>query len=235
MVDRGCVLLLTNGRPSAKAARCHFWEMSSFFVIFSHLDSCTSMISATADRRDPSPDNRHEDVRASTSLISYARDETDLLEALLANGPRQTLMDRLLGCAYGQALGDAYGLSTEFEDRHSVAGFYPNRDMLIPFPNYVLTGHSRRWARGDWTDDTDQWILILDSLTEKDGNEKTFAKKLDHWIRRGFQELGDYAGMGLGANVSQVLVDWLVLLLGSTAYLSLGCSFTWLCNGPVDG
>ena len=86
------------------------------------------------------------------------------LNPLSNNKTNQKLIDRLLGCAYGQALGDAYGLSTEFEDRERVAHNYPDTSELIPFPNYILTGHNRRWTRGDWTDDTDQWILILDTL-----------------------------------------------------------------------
>ncbi|CAF5177449.1 unnamed protein product, partial [Rotaria magnacalcarata] len=64
---------------------------------------------------------------------------------------------------------------------------------------------SRRWKRGDWTDDTDQWILILDTLTEGKGDEKVFAKKLKRWIENGFREVGDSVGMGLGANVQQVV------------------------------
>ncbi|CAF4324435.1 unnamed protein product, partial [Adineta steineri] len=58
---------------------------------------------------------------------------------------------------------------------------------------------------GDWTDDTDQWILILETLTEHGGDETVFARKLTTWINRGYPELGDYGGMGLGANVSQVV------------------------------
>ncbi|CAF5106434.1 unnamed protein product, partial [Rotaria socialis] len=77
---------------------------------------------------------------------------------------------------------------------------------LIPFPKYVLTRHSQRWRRGDWTDDTDQWILILETLTETNNGEPdevVFAKKLENWIRNGYPMLGDHGGMGLGANVSQ--------------------------------
>ena len=76
------------------------------------------------------------------------------------------------------------------------------------FPDYILTAHSSRWKRGDWTDDTDQWLLILETLTEpNDGEsiEKVFAKKLYRWIQRGYPMLGDYGGLGLGANVSQVI------------------------------
>ncbi len=137
--------------------------------------------------------------------MSYSSAESDLLEFLFTNQNDNGLIDRLLGCAYGQALGDAYGLSTEFETRKNVAYNYPDTSKLIPFPNYILTNHSRRWARGDWTDDTDQWILILETLTEGNGDEKIFAKKLIRWVEKGFPELNDYAGMGLGANVQKVL------------------------------
>lgn len=140
-----------------------------------------------------------------SSDTSYGDDEPDLLEKLFEIEEKRELIDRLLGCAYGQALGDAYGLATEFEDRGLVERNYPEKSKVIPFPNYVGTWHNNRWRRGDWTDDTDQWILILETLVEKDGDVKVFAKKLSKWISCGFQELGDYGGMGLGANVSQVL------------------------------
>lgn len=139
-----------------------------------------------------------------TSIRYKDEDEPDLLESILENATDPRLVDRLLGCIYGQALGDAYGLSTEFEDRDDVARKYPNCS-LIPFPDYVLTGHNRRWMRGDWTDDTDQWILVLLTLMFHGGDERVFAQKLTNWIYYGYPELGDHGGMGLGANVSQVI------------------------------
>jgi len=156
----------------------------------------TSNISSDVDESD----------RSNDSSISYRRGEADLLDSLFTNATNKNLINRLLGCVYGQALGDAYGLSTEFENRHDVAYNYPDRSKIIPFPDYVLTGHSRRWKRGDWTDDTDQWILILETLMDYNGDEKVFARKLTDWIRYGYPELGDHGGMGLGANVSQVIL-----------------------------
>ncbi len=145
---------------------------------------------------------------SSINSIKYKAGETDLLESVFDNATDKKLIDRLLGCAYGQALGDAYGLSTEFEEREDVAKNYSNPSELIPFPKYCLTGHNRRWKEGDWTDDTDQWILILTTLMFHDGDEKVFAQKLKNWILYGYPELGDHGGMGLGANVSQVIL-WL--------------------------
>jgi hypothetical protein len=150
--------------------------------------------------------------------VTYMSAEPDLLESLFTNQNDNALIDRLLGCAYGQALGDAYGLSTEFETRKKVARNYPNASTLIPFPNYISTDHSKRWNRGDWTDDTDQWILVLETLTEGNGDEKIFAKKLKRWIEFGFRELGDMGGMGLGANVQKVI--------DSTCF----CSFVFVNN-----
>ena len=132
--------------------------------------------------------------------------ESDLVEFLLAKQHDDSLIDRLLGCAYGQALGDAYGLSTEFETRRGVNEKYPDASVIIPFPSEIRTRHSQRWVPGDWTDDTDQWILILETLTEGNGEARVFAKKLKQWIEHGFAELNDSAGMGLGANVGKVLV-----------------------------
>lgn len=133
--------------------------------------------------------------------MSYSIDENDLIESIVT--PRSVL-DRLLGCAYGQALGDAYGLATEFETREQVADTYPDPSVLIPFPTYHVNRHSQRWRQGDWTDDTDQWILVLETVIDHQSDVKIFAKKLRRWIDEGFPELGDSVGMGLGAHVHQV-------------------------------
>ena len=157
----------------------------------------------------PAPLPKKAAQRLEPTDVSYGDDEVDLLEEVLKNDKHGDLIDRLLGCAYGQALGDAYGLATEFEDRQLVEKNYPDESKIIPFPDYVDTWHNRRWKRGDWTDDTDQWILILETLVENEGDVKVFAKKLSYWISHGFPQLGDYGGMGLGANVSQVLENHL--------------------------
>ncbi len=136
--------------------------------------------------------------------VSYLRSDNDLLYAILINTKKGDFLDRFLGCAYGQALGDAYGLSTEFETRAKVATMYPNPVQLIPFPDYIQTPHARRWEQGDWTDDTDQWILVMETLIEPNNEATTFARKLSTWVRQGFTDLNDFGGLGLGINVAQV-------------------------------
>lgn len=133
------------------------------------------------------------------------------------------LIQKITGIIYGNALGDAFGLSTEFLDAKQVRRMYGDTydpvtgDGRIPFPDYRKTRHSARWDDGDWTDDTDQMILILETLLESYSGEsrvnpdpsvlqpKLFARKLKTWARQGFPDLGDVAGMGLGALTYQVL------------------------------
>jgi ADP-ribosylglycohydrolase len=136
--------------------------------------------------------------------VSYLRDDDDLLNPILVSLKGRDFLDRFLGCIYGQALGDAYGLATEFETRAQVANTYPDSAQLIPFPDYIQSAHARRWKRGDWTDDTDQWILVIETLVGPNTDATTFARKLSMWVRQSFPDVGDFGGLGLGINVAQV-------------------------------
>jgi ADP-ribosylglycohydrolase len=138
--------------------------------------------------------------------VSYLSKEDDLLKPILVNVKQRDFLDRLLGCIYGQALGDAYGLSTEFQTRTQIESTYSDPDpmQLIPFPDYIQTPHARRWKQGDWTDDTDQWVLVMETLIGPNSNAITFARKLSLWVRQGFPELNDFGGLGLGINVASV-------------------------------
>eukprot|EP00823_Brevimastigomonas_motovehiculus_P009935 TRINITY_DN97_c0_g1_i4.p1 TRINITY_DN97_c0_g1~~TRINITY_DN97_c0_g1_i4.p1 ORF type:complete len:396 (+),score=90.05 TRINITY_DN97_c0_g1_i4:188-1375(+) len=116
---------------------------------------------------------------------------------------KNPVVDKILGCIYGNCLGDAFGLSTEFMTKAEVTHVYG--DSVIPFPYFKRNFHNRRWVPGDWTDDSDQMLLIMEMLTEeKQVKETVFAKKLLKWIDEGFSDLGDTGGMGLGATVHAV-------------------------------
>ncbi|KAL7720466.1 ADP-ribosylglycohydrolase [Entamoeba marina] len=51
----------------------------------------------------------------------------------------------------------------------------------------------------DWTDDTDQAILILNSIVKNNGkiDVHDFAKRAYFWTAFGFPEIGDIAGLGI--------------------------------------
>ncbi|KAJ6241374.1 hypothetical protein M0813_23161 [Anaeramoeba flamelloides] len=118
---------------------------------------------------------------------------------------KESLRDRILGLVFGQCLGDAIGLATEFMNKKQVRVYYDH--MQISLEELVRDSHRSRWMRGDWTDDSDQMILILQSIIENNGkiNILDFSKKLLNWSKSGFKELGDLGGMGIGNTVKTVL------------------------------
>ena len=48
--------------------------------------------------------------------------------------------------------------------------YYGSKKGALEFEQKVPDFHRSRWENGDWTDDTDQMILIMQSLIEKEGN-----------------------------------------------------------------
>ena len=89
---------------------------------------------------------------------------------------------RFLGTIYGQAIGDALGLGTEFLSKAQIAQYYP--EGLSEYSQIVQDDHRCRWRQGAWTDDTDMMICILDSLIHNEGKVNLFhiAKKFKDWF-----------------------------------------------------
>jgi ADP-ribosylglycohydrolase len=114
------------------------------------------------------------------------------------------LRNKIKGMIYGQCLGDAVGLITEFK-------FKRDRPR-IKFP---YTEPIRDYPICDWSDDSDQMILLLETIINSDhdfrrrkiniDDIKFFAKRMDEWRRQGFPELGDTRGLGIGGTTNLVL------------------------------
>ncbi|XP_070193003.1 ADP-ribosyl-[dinitrogen reductase] glycohydrolase-like [Littorina saxatilis] len=106
---------------------------------------------------------------------------------------------------YGQCIGDAIGLLTEFLTKSEAKKNYKQKSLEygMKIPDF----HRSRWQVGDWTDDSDQMLLILLSLLDQRGETdvKDFAGRLKNWMLHGFPEFGDLAGMGIGATTKAVL------------------------------
>lgn len=108
----------------------------------------------------------------------------------------ETINERFLGTIFGQAVGDALGLSTEFMSKQEVDRFYPNG--IEDYSQIVQDDHRRRWQRGDWTDDTDMMLCILDSFVA--------CQKVDIFdIARRFKEWMMNGGMGIGRHTYNVM------------------------------
>ncbi|KPM34504.1 hypothetical protein AK830_g12059 [Neonectria ditissima] len=129
-----------------------------------------------------------------------------------ANALAQTaLHDRIVGCLFGSALGDAIGLYTEFLNAELSAKAYPTRSFTL-LPAEKATPFRRDRHRdfhrpGEWTDDTDHAMLILLSYLHSDGKQmspRDFASRLSIWVRMGLRAL-DTLPLGLGRTVGAIV------------------------------
>ena len=106
-------------------------------------------------------------------------------------------IDRFRGCLYGQAIGDALGLGTEFMTDEDIAGKYPHG--LQHYKQIYQDRHRKRWEIGDWTDDTDMMLCIADEVIEDKG--VNFYN-----IARHFKDWANGTPMGIGENTYKVLM-----------------------------
>ena len=103
--------------------------------------------------------------------------------------------DRMLGCLYGQAIGDALGLGSEFMSKDEVIKNYPNE--LKIYDQIIQDAHRRRWAKGAWTDDTDMMLCILNGFENGVFNLHHVASNFKDWFNG--------TPMGIGSHIYKVL------------------------------
>ncbi len=101
----------------------------------------------------------------------------------------------MLGCLYGQAIGDALGLGTEFMDKEEVIKIYPAG--LTRYEHIVQDVHRCRWYKGSWTDDTDMMLCIMDGYENGKFNAHDIAQNFKDWFN------GE--PMGIGRHTYKVL------------------------------
>ena len=104
--------------------------------------------------------------------------------------------DKVKGTIYGQAIGDALGLGTEFMTDEDMAEKYPNG--ITHYSDIFQDRHRRRWKIGDWTDDTDMMLCIANAIIKDKGVDFTS-------IARNFKEWANGEPMGIGENTYKVL------------------------------
>lgn len=141
----------------------------------------------------------------------------------------------------GAALGDAMGLSTEFMPRTQAQAAVRKWDLRAnALRGWERDQHRRGWTEGDWTDDTDQTMLLLRAYVAASAAAtsaaasaearrsvlvSTFASQLVRWERAGFPELGDTAACGIGSTVGMVVCSPLIAtaphLAGLAAYITM--------------
>lgn len=124
---------------------------------------------------------------------------------------KETIHDRVIGCLFGSALGDAIGLYTEFLSGQMSSIAYPSRKFVL-HPESEVTlfrrdAHRNPHRPGEWTDDTDHALLILLSCLHNDCSvfdTEDFATRLLIWVRYGLRAL-DTLPLGLGRTVGSIV------------------------------
>jgi len=106
------------------------------------------------------------------------------------------LFNKLKGILFGQAIGDALGLGCEFLSKKEIAHYYPNG--FSDYNQIIQDEHRKRWGIGAWTDDTDQFLCLYDSVIENQGEVVLgdVSLRLYNWFLSG--------GMGIGKLTNSV-------------------------------
>ena len=94
----------------------------------------------------------------------------------------EEIKDRIAGCLWGQAIGDALGLGTEFMSRDEVKQNYPDG----------LSKYSQIGAEsGRWTDDTDMMLCIARAIiSDKRIEPKTVVQNFKEWYNSSPIDIG---------------------------------------------
>ena len=117
--------------------------------------------------------------------------------------------NKISGLLYGQAIGDALGLSTEFLLKKDVSLIYKDN---ITYDNIYQDEHRKIWKKGEWTDDTDMCLILFKHLLNSNNfevNEKLLAKEFKNWYLNGLQidKNINKRACGIGRNIGRVLND----------------------------
>ncbi len=106
------------------------------------------------------------------------------------------MQDNIKGLIFGQAIGDALGLATEFMTKKEVYSYYPNG--IRGYQDIISDRHRNLWQKGAWTDDTDQMLCILDSILEnREINLNDIASRFVEWKNTN--------GVGIGRQTLNIL------------------------------
>ncbi|MCB1660245.1 MAG: ADP-ribosylglycohydrolase family protein [Pseudomonadales bacterium] len=101
----------------------------------------------------------------------------------------QTYQDKIQGVLFGQAIGDALGLGTEFLTKNKIKLYYPNG--LNDYKQIIDSPHTRRWQKGEWTDDTNMMLCILESLLANQGLAvEDIAQRWKNWAKEDGRGIG---------------------------------------------
>jgi ADP-ribosylglycohydrolase len=169
---------------------------------------------------------------------------------------KEKVLDRILGGALGQFVGDAMGVLTEFMNKDHIKKSLPE----ILEPNCILTydmrdlrisrkahnyKHLERFEKQGWTDDSDQFICIFRAL-ERHKRESLgkdiaclFAEELMDWRRNGLRARDEERFLGRKNPNCQGLGDLVGAIIEHSDFLTnpiKAAEECWLEKGsPPNG
>lgn len=108
----------------------------------------------------------------------------------------EQFIDKIKGTIYGQAIGDALGLGTEFMNNEEIVQKYPNG--IRHYSDIFQDRHRSRWKPGVWTDDTDMMLCIARAIIKDKGVNLTS-------IAQNFKDWACGTPMGIGNHTYKVL------------------------------
>ena len=98
-------------------------------------------------------------VQTQTNTNATSRIKTPLRPpANVHQLPPDELVDKIVGCLYGAAIGDAIGLCTEFMMPDECRFHYDKESLCCE--QMIKDRHRSKWQKGDWTDSFDQTVSI---------------------------------------------------------------------------
>ncbi|MGF1725696.1 ADP-ribosylglycohydrolase family protein [Photobacterium nomapromontoriensis] len=91
---------------------------------------------------------------------------------------------KILGCLYGQAIGDAMGMPSELWPKSKVIAYFGWIDDFLPGPEENIAANE--FQAGEFTDDTCQCVALMDAIIEADGTIQPLliAKHIMAWANR---------------------------------------------------
>ena len=88
--------------------------------------------------------------------------------------------DKLKGCLYGFAIGDALGLGTVFMTRREASIRYPQG--LTSFDQIIKDAHRKLYSLGEYSNCTNYVLMMAESIIESSGLDSSdYARRLKNW------------------------------------------------------
>lgn len=99
--------------------------------------------------------------------------------------------DKIQGVIWGQAIGDALGLATEFLSKESIRRQY---GAITGFTPFVDDAHRMHWQSGEWSDDTDHLLMLIESFIAQGSIDlHDIAERLYRWASDGGRGIGQHS------------------------------------------